>query len=421
VRVEQAVDTARFGVRKVREVYSTEGASGVIRRTRNWQRKLRSRGTEASRLPTGPLPADARWHTGVLVVGEQSLPQCYHYRIEQKREICSQLGIPFDDVSGADAHEACTRLQLASILIVYRLAAGHELDRVVAEARRLRIPVVFEVDDLIYRRDVTAANPNLATLPKGLRSAVIRGSDGYGRALHQVADANLASTQLLADDMTAANGRPGFVVENGIDATMLEIATGLDLEPRPTADDPCVITYGSGSRAHDHDFALAAPGLAGWLAANPEGRLKLIGPVRVPDALQPHTHRIIRIQDTLAYGEYLRELRNSTITIAPLAEDPTNPFKSQVKYLESALVGVPLLASPTVYGNYIDDGRTGVIAATAADWLPALCALTSDESRRTAIASAAREHVRRWELGNRPREQMAELLSALAPIGRERA
>ncbi|MEI2642903.1 MAG: hypothetical protein V9G10_11390 [Candidatus Nanopelagicales bacterium] len=175
--LDKAMNTARFGARKAKEVYAVEGLSGVMRRTRAWRRKQRAAAAAAPTLPHGPLPQRPTWHQHVLCVAERSLPQCYHYRVQQKRETCAHLGIPFDDVGLDDLGEVLTRMQLASMVIVYRLPGGPALDRVLEEARRLRIPVVYEVDDLVYRRDVTAANPNLDTLPKGLRSAVIRGSD----------------------------------------------------------------------------------------------------------------------------------------------------------------------------------------------------------------------------------------------------
>ena len=413
--LDKAMNTARFGARKAKEVYAVEGLSGVMRRTRAWRRKQRAAAAAAPTLPHGPLPQRPTWHQHVLCVAERSLPQCYHYRVQQKREICAHLGIPFDDVGLDDLGEVLTRMQLASMVIVYRLPGGPALDRVLEEARRLRIPVVYEVDDLVYRRDVTAANPNLDTLPKGLRSAVIRGSDGDMSALLG-GEYNLASTAPLSQDMARANGRRSFVVENGIDATMMEIAEGLRVEPRsPAHPQACEVVYGSGSRAHDQDFALAAPAVARWLDATPAGRLTIIGPVRIPDVLQRHADRTIRVAETLAYGEYLRQLHGAAIALAPLTPDFFNLFKSQVKYLEAALVGVPVIASPTVYSSYIDHERTGLIADTEADWLNALTRLSADPALRVQLAAAARDHVRQWELPNRPAQQMAELVASLSP------
>ena len=417
-RVRLAGHRAGFAVRRVREVYAVEGAAGVARKGRHWIRK-RYRRAPAAGLPRTRISVSATtWPLAVLSVAERSIPQCYHYRVTQKREILSHLGIAFDDVGLDDLAEARSRLQLAALVIVYRLPGGAALDVLVEEAHRLRIPVVFEVDDLVYRRDVTAANPNLDTLPPALRDAVIRGSDGYRDGL-RTADVNLASTGQLADDMRSINGRPGFIVENGIDDEMLAVAAALTAEQRTPVDQGMTLLYGSGSRAHDHDFAVAAAGIARWLQENPGGRLRLIGPVRLPPVLHPVAGQILRTNDHLPYGEYLRHLHASTIALAPLADEDFNRFKSHVKYLESGLVRTPVIASPTVYSDYVRHGTTGMIAGPG-QWYETITAVTADTSLRQFLSDNARDDVRRWELRNEPSRQMQTLLDAVIPSWRSR-
>ena len=400
---------------RAREVYASEGIEGVLRRGRLRLRRQRGFRRDAG-LPATPVGASAvKWPVSVLSVAEQSIPQCYHYRVEQKAQILSGLGVPFESIGIDDLDHARSRLQLAGLLIVYRLAWTPALHALVEEAHRLRIPVVFEVDDLVHDREATAANPNLQTLPTSLRDAVIAGADGYGRAL-AAAEVNLASTQVLADDMQSLNRQPGMVVANGIDDSML--AAEPHLRAVPKADTPIVI-YGSGSRAHDHDFAVAAPGIAQWLHENPDARLHLVGPVQVPAVLQPLAAQIQRTAQELPYEEYLRHLRRSTICIAPLVDAHFNTFKSHVKYLEAALVGTALVASPTVYADYVRDGQTGLIA-DADGWERALSRLTQDPDLPARLTAAARDDVRRWELRNEPTEQMRAVLDAVAPSWRGR-
>lgn len=399
---------ARSGARKVRNAYLTEGVPGVARKARN--RLRRGSVQHARALPADPVTAPCTWPVNVLMVAERSLPQCYHYRVQQKRTILAGLGVGFTDVA-VDDPSLMSRLQMAHLLIVYRLPDHPVVSAAVAEAGRLGVPVVYEVDDLVYRQDLIAANPNLLTLPRTLRSAVIRGAVGYETAL-RMADANLAATTALADDMSNLNGRRSFVVDNGIDDEMLVMAAA-EGPSDPLLAEHCVVTYGSGSRAHDHDFAQCAPGLARWLREDSTRRLKLIGPVALPDTLTGLTDQIIRRPEALEYQQYLNELRNSTITVAPLADEPFNRFKSQVKYLEAALMGVPLIASPTVYANYVEDGRTALIAVSDDDWYRALTALSANPQLRELMARDARGHVRKWEMAAGPTEQMRGVLESL--------
>ena len=101
---------------RVQEVYGSEGVEGVVRRTRLWMSRRRAlKGAEG--LPDGPVAASAsHWPVSVLSVAEHSIPQCYHYRVEQKAQIFEDLGVPFATVGLEDPLEAISRLQLASVL-----------------------------------------------------------------------------------------------------------------------------------------------------------------------------------------------------------------------------------------------------------------------------------------------------------------
>lgn len=373
--------------------------------------RLRSVGDQQADRVAPTTVTVRTWPMSVLSIAERSLPQCYHYRLRQKEHLLRQLNVPFDELGLEDVPEAISRLQLARLLIVYRLPRDARMNLILEEARRLEIPVVFEVDDVVYRRDLVAGNPNLDTLPWSLKAATIKGADDYRNMLPLV-DANLASTEPLAADMRKHNGQPSFVVENGIDEHMLEVAAGIEsLAPPPVS--PPVVMYGSGSRAHDRDFELAASGLARWLSENPQGQLNLVGSVALPRDLVPFGPQIRQLPE-LPFPEYLRELSRSTIALAPLTSDAFNLYKSHIRYLESGLVGTPLIGSPTLYAKYIDDGRTGLIANDG-DWFAAISRLAADPDMQRRMAQEARDHVREWELDQRPLDQTRKLLHSLVP------
>lgn len=212
----------------------------------------------------------------------------------------------------------------------------------------------------------------------------------------------VASTPALADELVRHVGGRSFVVNNAIDAGMDAVAQSIDserAEGRWTAAEPgsVTVTYGSGSLAHDRDFAVAAPALARLMRDRADVRLRLVGTVRVPAELRPLRDRISRLP-TMSYGGYLREQARADISIAPLEAVEFNRYKSQVKYLEAGLLGRAFVASPTVYSDYVRAGETGLIATSPDDWYEHLRALADDETLRTRLGTAAREHVRTWSV-----------------------
>ena len=103
------------------------------------------------------------------------------------------------------------------------------------------------------------------------------------------------------------------------------------------------------------------------------------------------------------------------MNLAPL--EVGNPFceaKSELKYFEAALAGVPTIASPTgPYRRAIRHGETGFLAETSSEWRDALERLVGNADLRTQIAAAAELDVS-WRFGvENTRQQMSVILDLL--------
>ena len=62
----------------------------------------------------------------------------------------------------------------------------------------------------------------------------------------------------------------------------------------------------------------------------------------------------------------------------PLSDDPFSRGKCGFKLLQYIACGVPAVASPVgVNTDICDGGRTGILAATPADWAPALARIAA--------------------------------------------
>jgi len=93
------------------------------------------------------------------------------------------------------------------------------------------------------------------------------------------------------------------------------------------------------------------------------------------------------------YDTYRDILAGSEICFMPLLDGPFNRCKSDLKFLEAAACGVTALASTVVYGETIEDGRTGVLFRDARDLQQRLLHLVADPGTAQAIGLAARSYV----------------------------
>ncbi|SDE19810.1 glycosyltransferase family protein [Kordiimonas lacus] len=95
----------------------------------------------------------------------------------------------------------------------------------------------------------------------------------------------------------------------------------------------------------------------------------------------------------LAYSDYMRCLQSCDIALLPLNDSEFTRHKSDVKFVECGGARTAVIASPVVYSDTVDHGRTGLIADTPAEWEAALDRLISDSAYRQSLAMGAFEYV----------------------------
>lgn len=159
------------------------------------------------------------------------------------------------------------------------------------------------------------------------------------------------------------------VVPNIIPPSILAVHGELEthLAPRPHT----TIGYFAGTKSHDRDFPVVADALHRVLMENADFELMIVGPVAVPGALAALPN-----VTTAPVVNFLRlpglMTRCSTV-IAPLEMSDFNACKSRVKFLEAALSGTRLLASPIPDMQIGGSGRLELMGSLD-DWYEALSA-----------------------------------------------
>jgi|GEM_PF-683224 len=312
------------------------------------------------------------------------------YRIENRIE--SLIG---DDWStfriDPEREDVQASIEACDVLYVFRAEMDEGLNTLYLAAQRRGVPIIYDIDDLIFDPDFMRPEffRYLGTLSADKQAEWRLRCEAYQKAL-QRADGAVFPTHALAE-----YGRkfcPNVhVVPNGLSHARIRTATKLPAVER----DDLVIGYASGTATHDHDFEVVAPVLAEIMTAHPEVKLVLQGPVsgRGIELLSGLSDRIER-RDLVPFDQLPAALQAFDINIAPLEID--NPFcqsKSQLKYFEAALVGVPSVVSATrCFADSIENGVTGYLASTHEDWRAYLSHLVRDADFRARMGEQAKEH-----------------------------
>ena len=278
-------------------------------------------------------------------------------------------------------------------------------------------PVLFETDDLVFRPDLYDQIGLFDTL--GAQEAHHMRSDlaAQQKTLRH-SDFALVTTESLAK-MVEAEGTLAYVHRNACSEEMVQVAEmayQVHLQKRSN-DQNVVIGYFSGTGSHNQDFATIAPVLLEVMEHYPNVGLHLSGHLDINPAFNIYANRIRRAP-FVSWRELPHIVAQIDINLAPLEVD--NPFcqaKSEIKYTEAALVGVPTIAAPVgAFQHAISHGETGMLAGSAQAWRAALDELIASPARRHTMGEAARHHVYQFYT---PQARSGELIQLLNQI-RER-
>ncbi len=316
----------------------------------------------------------------------------YRYRCEHAAEILRFAGYTAD-VYPPDTFPWDWLLHDYQVVVAHRVPHTPDFEKFVAHARRSGVAVVFDTDDLVFDPDGIDQIDAVVHMDEDERALFIDGVKRYRRALalcERVAVSTNALAEAVEDifpekSVALLRNRVSEAMRRGADEALLQ-------EPPP--DRLVRLAYFSGTRTHRRDFAECVPALARILDEHRHARLVLVGHIDVPAELERFAHRIER-HPFMEWRRLPALYREMDVNLAPLESD--NRFtaaKSELKYLEAGLLGVPTVASRVgAFEVAIEHGETGFLCASEPEWYASLRSLVEDRGLRERIGRRARRDV----------------------------
>jgi glycosyltransferase involved in cell wall biosynthesis len=313
---------------------------------------------------------------------------CQHYRLK----------VPFDALA-ARGHEVAYAGRMpdewrekADIFIAQRTClppASALLQRLAKEGRK----IVYELDDDLFSIN-PRSNPHAWVFrDHGIRTLIAQNI--------RAASLVTVTTEALAKVVRKYNDNV-VVLPNYLPASTLDIP--VPSRRLPPGDGTVVIGWG-GSATHEQDWLQAARPVLNTLNAHPHARMRFLG---TPYAKGLPREAVDFLGWTRDLDEHYRRVSRFDVGLAPLESTTFNKSKSALKVVEYMMLGVPPVASPSpAYTELIDNGTTGFIAKSPADWERILRELTNDAELRMVVGQQARmkaaaeltieSNVERWE------------------------
>ena len=356
-------------------------------------------------------PAQLRRSRRVAMIGDLNLPQCRKYRVEQLDEIWGKADVGYGFAHYEDIPRCIDLLQGATHLMLYRLGRSSLAEMYLYEARRLRLPVIYDIDDPLFSFAAYETYGNGAAIPPQIREHLIAQCPSYLSVMSQ-ADVLTLSTPGLVEVARAHSQRPAFLRRNFADRATLE--AGARAMGRGKADG-FTLAFASGSMGHEIDFLTIREDMVAFFEADRSRRLLVLGQFdldRLPEGLRERTD-VVPFRD---YAAYLAALSRADCAILPLADDLFNQCKSAVRVIDAAAVGVPSVVGHVGDGQaMVRDGETGlVVSPGAGGWHAALERLAEDPKGVSGMGLAARRDLEaRWAASLEMPVTAPELLAAV--------
>ena len=322
----------------------------------------------------------------VLFVSGSASGNTLRYRVRYAEELLRATGVETAAIHFTDP-QAVAWAQDADAVVLYRTPASRRIFRLVEHVRtRLRRPLAFDVDDLVFLPEHVQHIPFLQDLPEKRRAVFTDDARRRGRIVPFV-DAVTGSTGPVIADLGRLTGAPATVLPNGVPPTALRLADGVRRESAPGV---VRVGYFSGSATHDEDWAVVEPAVVDLLRRDPRVELWLVGPLRPSPGLEQVEDRVVRIP-SVPWQQLPALLASVDVNVAPLDLTPFTEGKSAIKWLEAALVRTPTIATATQ--PFVDatvNGDDVLLVPGGGDWAEPLARLVDDADLRVALGERAR-------------------------------
>ncbi|MDT2756587.1 rhamnan synthesis F family protein [Enterococcus asini] len=331
----------------------------------------------------------AKHEEHILIIDgvENAIPQLTKYRVDNKVEQLESLGFKVWKVNASGFQMGYA--EHASHIIIYRAPFTDNLGFLCQLAKKYHKPVLYDIDDLVIDTKYTDQLAYTNQISVEEKRNYDAGVNSYG-AMLKLCDGAITTTGKLKEELENYQDLV-LLNRNLASRELVEISSNHLHEHNVDTSAIVRIGYFSGSITHNENFELVRNDLIKLLKDFKNVELHLVGHLDIPEDFKEFGSRIVT-HSFVEWRELPELIAKVDINLAPLVDSVFNEAKSEIKWLEAALVNVPTVASDLgAFKEMIESDVTGVLVKE--DWYGALEQLTVDAQFRSQIAENARQYV----------------------------
>lgn len=311
------------------------------------------------------------------------------YRVEHLREQLLYRGITSECMTAKEALK--TNINQYESIVIYRSAMPAQVKRLVTLAHKFAKKVYYDIDDLIFEYDKISG---LDFLQNDEYRDFHAYCDDIKRSMLQC-DGYLTSTNALAEQIADSMKSDKVYINRNVASAEMAIISLSEKKHVKRDSKKIVLGYFSGTKTHDKDFELIRNVLLQIMEKHSNVCLRIGGQITLSKEFDPFIKRIDTFE-FVSWKQLPKLVASVDINLMPLENELFHVCKSENKWQEAALVGVPTIAS---YNSELalafSDGKEGYLCKDCKEWEEKLEKLVVDEKLRDELANNAHEKVMR--------------------------
>lgn len=307
------------------------------------------------------------------------------YRVDHLREQLLHQGVKSECVSIDEINNIDVRNY--NNFVIYRSTKVELVQRIVKKVHKCGKKVFYDIDDYIFNY------PAISDL-KFLEGSDYEGFDKYSRNIRksmELCDGYIVSTLNLKKAVEEEFPKKVSFVNRNV-ASMEMVILSLNCRKRKNKD-IIKLGYFSGSKTHNEDFERIEEEILYIMEKNPNISLLIGGQIELSSKFSCVKERIEKFE-FVSWEKLPRLIAKADINLMPLEETFFHACKSENKWMEAALVGIPTIATwNEELEGVIENGVTGYLCKRIEEWRVVLQSIIDDSKLRSQIGQAAQRKV----------------------------
>lgn len=284
------------------------------------------------------------------------------------------------------------------IVTIARVRWTNELQIFIDEAKQYGIPILFDVDDLVYDVEYFPLVTN--TISVDFRNNPEFFYDFWFAQIGRIdltarqADGYVGTNSFLCNTFHDRFGKAEYVIPNFLNTEQVQISELCVKEKKKqTGKKPFSLGYFSGSPTHINDFKTIYMEIIQLLQEYDDIVLDVVGYMEFPDEMKKLVDAgRVRFTNPVDFVTLQELVASVDVNLVPLVVNKFTNCKSELKFFEAAIVNTITCAADTyTYAHAITNGVNGFICKPT-EWYSTIKKIYLGEYNTSAIIKNAHDY-----------------------------